>query len=233
MEGSIRVSNVAVLCWYVALVPNLAVPEVSVILARKVRPFALPTKNANRPQVNFLSLNVTVNSSALGVDRAVLSVFLPPPYTRLLALSVHRAAVGADSPVPGVHYLAHVVGHLASTVDRLAVSVDRLAVSVDRLAVSVDRLALTVDRLALNVEYLALNVDRLALSVDRLAVSVDYPALNVDHLALDVDRLGLRLAAPSLNADHLALYEYHPATSVDSPVRSVGLSFDVLSKRLP
>ena len=198
MEGSIRVSNVAVLCWYVALVPNLAVPGVSVILARKVHPFALPAKNANRPQVNFLWLNVTVNSSALGVGRAVLSVFLALLYRRLLPLSVHRAAVGADSPVPGVHYLARIIGHLAPTVVRLVPTVVYLAPSVDRLVVSVDRLA-----------------------------------VSVDHLALDVDRLGLRLAAPLLSADYLALHEYQPAINVDSPVRSVGLSFNVLSERLP
>ena len=148
-----------------ALVPNLAVPGVSVILARKVRPFALPAKNANRQQVNFLSLNVAVNSSVLCVDRAVLSVFLPLPYARLLPLSVHRAAVGADSPVPGVQYLAHIVGHLASTVDHLAPTVDHLVVSVVRLAPTVDHLAVSVDRLALNVECLALAVDRLALNV--------------------------------------------------------------------
>ena len=67
--------------------PSLTVPGVSVILARKVHPFALPAKNANRLQVNFLSLNVTVSPSVLRVDRAVLSVFLSLPHTHLLPLS--------------------------------------------------------------------------------------------------------------------------------------------------
>ena len=130
MEGSIRASNVAVLCWYVALVPNLTVPQVSVILARNERPFALPAKNANRPQVSFSSLLVTVNSSAL--DR--------------LAPIGHYLVLTGDHLALMVHYLALIVVRLAVSVDHPALIVVRLAVSVDRLSLTVGHPALTVVR---------------------------------------------------------------------------------------